>query len=70
MYYIWLRIIDLFEKSVILQALLTVAVVGSCLYLYINDREVPPTLIQWAGFMMGLYGAGKINTLAKRSDEK
>lgn len=59
------KFVELFEKSIIIQAVLTVSIVGTCLYLFIVGKEVPSTLIQWAGFMMGLYGAGKISMLAK-----
>jgi hypothetical protein len=59
------KFVDLLEKSIIVQAILTIAVVGTCLYLFIVGKEVPSTLIQWAGFMLGLYGAGKVATLSK-----
>jgi hypothetical protein len=62
------KMVDLLEKSVIVQGIMTLAVVGVSLYLFAIGREVPSTLIQWAGFMMGLYGAGKVHSLTKGSD--
>jgi hypothetical protein len=62
------KIIDLFERSVIVQGVLTLGIVGVCLYLFAIGRDVPSTLIQWAGFMMGLYGAGKVHNLTKRRE--
>jgi hypothetical protein len=64
------KFVDLLEKSIIVQGILTLAVVGTCLYLFIVGKEVPSTLIQWAGFMLGLYGAGKVSTLSKSRDIK
>ncbi|NIW97365.1 MAG: hypothetical protein GWN13_03800 [Phycisphaerae bacterium] len=64
------KFIDLLEKSIIIQGILTLGVVGTCLYLFIVGKDVPSTLIQWAGFMLGLYGAGKVSTLSKGSDTK
>lgn len=61
--------VELFEKGVILQAILTLGIVGVCLYLFASGQEVNPVLVQWAGFMMGLYGAAKVNNLRKRSDK-
>lgn len=62
------KFLDLFEKGVITQAILTIGIVGVCLYMFATGQEVPPTLIQWAGFMIGLYGAAKVTSLAKGSD--
>ena len=59
------KFLDLLEKSVITQAILTIGVVGVCLYMFATGREVPPTLIQWAAFLMGLYGAAKVHSLTK-----
>lgn len=59
------KLVDLLEKSIIIQGILTLGVVGTCLYLFIVEKDVSSTLIQWAGFMLGLYGAGKVSTLAK-----
>lgn len=58
---------DLFEKGVIVQAILTLGIVGVCLYMFAIGAEVPATLIQWAGFMLGLYGAGKVYNSTKGS---
>lgn len=59
---------DLFENGVIVQAILTLGIVGVCLYMFAVGKEVPETLIQWAAFMLGLYGAGKVYNNTKRSD--
>jgi len=61
-------LIGLFEKGVIVQAILTLGIVGVCLYMFATGKEVPSTLIQWAGFMMGLYGAGQVGKLMKGDD--
>lgn len=62
------KFVELLEKGVILQAILTLGTVGVCLYLFATGQEVNPILVQWAGFMMGLYGAAKVSSLAKGSD--
>lgn len=57
---------ELLEKGVIVQNVLTLAVVGVSLYLFGTGQEVPSTLIQWSAFMLGLYGAAKVNSLTKK----
>ncbi len=64
------KLVELLEQSVIVQGILTLAIVGVCLYLFAKGNDVPSTLIQWAGFMMGLYGAGKVHNLTTRSDAR
>lgn len=54
---------ELLEKGVITQAILTLGVVGVSLYLFATGQDVPNALLQWAGFMLGLYGAAKVNDL-------
>jgi len=58
---------DLIEKGTIVQAILTLGIVGVALYMFAIGKEVPPTLIQWAAFMIGLYGGARIACLTKRS---
>lgn len=59
---------ELFEKGIIVQAILTIGVVGVALYMYASGKPVPDSLVQWAGLLLGLYGGAAVYNRTKRSD--
>lgn len=60
--------VDLVEKGILVQAILTIGVVGVALYMFATGKPVPDALVQWAGLLLGLYGAGAVYNRKKGSD--
>jgi len=54
------RMLDLFERSIIVQSLLTVGVIGVELYLYVVGREVPSELSQVGWALVGFWIGSKV----------
>jgi len=54
------RLLDLFERSVIVQSLLTVGVIGVELYLYVQGKEVPADLAQVGWALVGFWIGSKV----------
>lgn len=59
------RIYDLIEKSVIVQALVTLCLVITACVMWAQGNTVPQSLINWASVMIGLYAGGKLYTSKK-----
>lgn len=59
---------DLIEKGILVQGILTIAVVGVALYMYATGKPVPDSLVQWAGLLLGLYGGTALYNRKKGSD--
>ncbi len=55
------RFLDMVERSVFVQAVSTLSVLGSVLYLYITGQEVPDPLLQLTWALLGIFIGGKIN---------
>lgn len=50
---------DLLKSSVIVQSLVTLGFVGTICYLYATGQEIPSTLIQFAGVVVGYFFGAK-----------
>ena len=56
----WLKLLDLLERSVLVQALSTLACVGVLLFLVATGKPVPDTLSQITWALLGVYLGSKI----------
>jgi uncharacterized membrane protein YfcA len=56
----WDKFLDLLTKSVIMQSLLTVLVVGAWLYLILAGKPVPALLETIVGVIIGFFFGSKI----------
>ena len=61
---VWLKVLDLFERSIIVQSLLTLMLVSACTYLWLAGQEVPAELIQFAGLILGFWFGTKVQHAA------
>lgn len=57
---------DLVKQSVIVQGAVTLAFVGTVCYLYATGQEVPSTLIQFAGVVVGYFFGAKQQQITGR----
>ena len=56
---------ELMEKSIIIQGIVTVIIVGTVCYLVTTGKEVPSELWAWGGLILGgLFGL-KLASIAK-----
>jgi hypothetical protein len=55
------KFIDLLAESVIIQGILTLAVVGTWLYMLATSVPVPDTLNNILGIVVGFYFGGKVS---------
>lgn len=51
---------ELFERSVILQSIITLVLVGAVVYLFLAGREVPTELAQFTSLVIGFWFGSKI----------
>jgi len=61
------KFLDLMQQSVILQATLTVMVVGVWLYMTVKMQPIPPSLEQIVGLVVGFYFGGKVALAARKA---
>ncbi len=62
------RFLDLVERSVIVQGITTLGLVGASIYLWVTAQEVPAPLSQLTYAMLGVFIGGKIeNAKARRA---
>lgn len=54
------RLLDLLERSVIVQAIATLACIGVMLYLVASGKTIPPELSQITWALLGVYLGSKI----------
>jgi len=64
------RVLDYLGRSILLQALLTVGIFGTVLYLIISGRPVPDALNSWANIILGAYFGSKVANELYRMREK
>jgi len=64
------RILDYLARSIILQAFLTVSIIGTVLYLIIANKTVPEGLMTWANIILGAYFGSKVTNEINRMREK
>ena len=57
---------ELFADSVIVQALLTLIIVGEIVLVRVQGREVTPEMWGLANLIIGFYFGGKVTTQARR----
>jgi hypothetical protein len=62
------RFIDLLEKSVITQMLITVCLVVTVCIMFAMGKPVPDALINFTSIMIGFYVGGKTYQVRKRSE--
>lgn len=60
------RLLDLLERSVIVQGACTIAVVGVTLYLFATQKDVPSQLLQLCWALLGIFIGGKIENSKSR----
>ena len=59
---------ELFGQSVIVQALVTLAMVITICYMYVSNQEVPESLVLAFGTVLGFYfGSKSQNTIQRMS---
>ena len=56
---------DLLKESVIIQGLITLAVIGTICYLVIAGQEVPSELWSWGALILGFFFGSKIAVASK-----
>jgi len=56
----------LLEESVILQALITVVLIGTICYLYITGKDVPQPLVDMTLLILGYYFGSKTQQFINR----
>ena len=56
----WLKLLDLLERSVLVQALSTLACLGMLLFLIATGKPIPETLSQITWALLGVYLGSKI----------
>lgn len=54
------KLLDLIKSSVIVQGIVTLALVGTTCYLYATGQPVPDTLLQLDGVVVGFFFGAKI----------
>ena len=57
---------ELVKSSVIIQGLVTMLFVGTTCYLYATGQEVPNTLIQLDGVVVGFFFGAKVQQITGR----
>jgi len=57
---------DLVKESVIVQGIVTLVFVGTTCYLYATGQDVPNTLIQLDGIVVGFFFGAKAQQIAGR----
>lgn len=62
------RWLDLLEKSVLTQMIITVALVITVCVMWGMEKEVPQPLINFTSIMIGFYVGGKTYQVRKRSE--
>lgn len=63
----WSRVLDLFERSVIVQSILTLGVIGSVIYLAVAGREVSSILQDMAYLIGGFWFGSKVENAQSRA---
>jgi hypothetical protein len=56
----WDKVLDLLARSVIMQSVLTILVVGAWLYLIVMGKPVPELLETVVGLVVGFFFGSKI----------
>lgn len=62
------RWLDLLEKSVLTQMIITVTLVITVCVMWGMEKEVPQPLINFTSIMIGFYVGGKTYQVRKRSE--
>jgi hypothetical protein len=56
----WDKVLDLLARSVIMQSLLTILVVGAWLYMIVMGKPVPELLETVVGLVVGFFFGSKV----------
>lgn len=57
---------ELFEQSVIIQALLALIMVSVVCYLYVTHQEVPEALVNFVALILGFYFGSKTQSAVRK----
>ncbi len=60
-------LLDLIRESVIVQGLITLMVVGACIWLAIHNEVIPPFLADLTSLIIGFYFGAKVQNLVHKS---
>lgn len=66
----WSKFLDLLERSVIVQALSTLACVAVLLYMIATSKPIPPELSQLTWALLGVYLGSKIENVKQSMLQK
>ena len=61
-----MALIALLQESVLIQGAITLTLVGTLAYMYINSMEVPSELLNILLLILGFYFGGKVQGQANR----
>jgi hypothetical protein len=61
------KLLDLFERSIITQSILTLIVFGTISYLMITSQPIPDSLIQFGSIIIGFFFGSKV-LMSQRRD--
>lgn len=61
--------LELLKESVIVQGILTLMVVGACVYLWITNQPIPPDLASITLLVVGFYFGAKVQNIANKSTQ-
>ena len=61
---------QLLEESVIIQGIVTVALIGAMIYLWVSGQDVPSELYAFGGLVLGYYFGSKVQLKLNQRVEK
>lgn len=60
-------LIALLQESVLIQGVITLTLIGTLSYMYVNSMDVPSELLNILLLILGFYFGGKVQGQAKRT---
>jgi len=60
-------VLDLLERSVLVQSLLTLMLMGAIVYLWLTGKPVPTDLTQFTGIVLAYWMGSKVQNEANRA---
>ena len=54
------RLLDLFERSIIVQSIITLGLIGTLMYLWLSNLPVPDDLVSLGMLVMGYWFGSKV----------
>lgn len=60
---------ELLRESVIIQGVITLMVVGACIYLAVTSQSIPPFLADLTSLVIGFYFGAKVQALVHKASK-